>query len=171
MESLFSVGVVNVNTMRVPGKRIRVGRHAGIRSPWKKAIVTLKEGDRIELNMPMPWRLVRGRKAQAGRVAIMRGPQLFCLNLEKNKAVANVDLRQILIDPETIEGPFADDTVRPDGLACKVKASGDVGFSVGGDHNLRLLLTEFADPNGVATYFKVRRTDAVGVEDELVFLD
>ncbi|MDP7385473.1 MAG: 50S ribosomal protein L23 [Nitrospinota bacterium] len=48
VESLFSVGVVNVNTMRVPGKRIRVGRHAGIRSPWKKAIVTLKEGDRIE---------------------------------------------------------------------------------------------------------------------------
>jgi len=39
-----------------------------------------KAGDRLELNMPMHWRLVRGRKTQEGRVAIMRGPLLFCLN-------------------------------------------------------------------------------------------
>ncbi len=39
-----------------------------------------KAGDRVELDMPMPWRLVRGRKAQRGRAAVMRGPMLFCLS-------------------------------------------------------------------------------------------
>ena len=32
-----------------------------------------RAGDRVELQLPMSWRLVRGRKAQAGRVAIVRG--------------------------------------------------------------------------------------------------
>lgn len=48
VEQLFRVTVLKVNVMRVPGKRIRVGRHFGAKPPWKKAIVTLKEGDRIE---------------------------------------------------------------------------------------------------------------------------
>lgn len=155
-------------TIAINGQPIESAADGGLFLPIERQ---WKKGDRIELKMPMPWRLVRGRKAQAGRVAIMRGPQLFCLNLAKNEAVAKADLRQILIDPETVEGPFADDTVRPNGLACKVKASGEIGFSVGGDNSLELLLTEFPDPDGVATYFKVRRTDAVGVEDELAFAD
>jgi large subunit ribosomal protein L23 len=48
IEDLFNVTVIKVNTMMVPGKRVRMGRHVGTRSPWKKAIVTLKEGDTIE---------------------------------------------------------------------------------------------------------------------------
>ncbi|MEE9274414.1 MAG: 50S ribosomal protein L23 [bacterium] len=48
VEQLFNVTVIKVNTMMVPGKRVRVGRHSGSRPPWKKAIVTLKEGDAIE---------------------------------------------------------------------------------------------------------------------------
>lgn len=48
VESLFGVTVLKVNTMRVPGKRVRVGRHFGTKSPWKKAIITLQEGDQIE---------------------------------------------------------------------------------------------------------------------------
>ena len=49
VESVFAVTVVNVRTMRVSGKRRRVGRIVGRTPDWKKAIVTLREGDTIEL--------------------------------------------------------------------------------------------------------------------------
>jgi len=48
VQDLFGVTVMKVNTMRMPGKRVRMGRHVGVRPPWKKAVVTLKEGDHIE---------------------------------------------------------------------------------------------------------------------------
>lgn len=48
IEQLFKVSVVKVNTMTQPGKRVRMGRFVGARPPWKKAVVTLKEGDHIE---------------------------------------------------------------------------------------------------------------------------
>jgi|LJSS01.1.fsa_nt_gb large subunit ribosomal protein L23 len=48
VEKAFDVTVLSVNTMVMPGKRKRVGRSQGMTSEWKKAIVTLAEGDRIE---------------------------------------------------------------------------------------------------------------------------
>lgn len=48
IETLFKVKVLDVNTMTVSGKLKRVGRHTGYRSDWKKAIVRLAEGSRIE---------------------------------------------------------------------------------------------------------------------------
>ncbi|MED5579843.1 MAG: 50S ribosomal protein L23 [Nitrospinota bacterium] len=48
VEQLFNVTVLNVNTLRMPEKKVRVGRHLGVKSPWKKAIVTLKDGDNVE---------------------------------------------------------------------------------------------------------------------------
>lgn len=48
IEKLFSVGVCDVNTMIVRGKPGRLGRRMGKRPNWKKAIVTLNEGDEIE---------------------------------------------------------------------------------------------------------------------------
>jgi large subunit ribosomal protein L23 len=47
--SIFNVEVVEVRTMNVRGKFKRMGRSAGRRSSWKKAIVTLKEGQTIDL--------------------------------------------------------------------------------------------------------------------------
>jgi large subunit ribosomal protein L23 len=41
------VNVVAVNTMVVKGKLKRMGRNAGYRSDWKKAIVKIKEGQTI----------------------------------------------------------------------------------------------------------------------------
>ena len=49
VEQIFNVDVEKVNTMRVRGKKRRMGRNEGKRPDWKKAIVTLKEGQRIEL--------------------------------------------------------------------------------------------------------------------------
>lgn len=41
IESIFKVKVANVNTMRVPAKPKRYGRHFGYTTEWKKAIVQL----------------------------------------------------------------------------------------------------------------------------------
>ena len=47
IEHIFSVKVLNVNTIRMMGKPKRLGRYNGKRPDWKKAIVTLREGDKI----------------------------------------------------------------------------------------------------------------------------
>ena len=49
VEALFKVKVVAVKTAVVRGKQRRIGRSIGMRPNWKKAIVTLKEGDSISL--------------------------------------------------------------------------------------------------------------------------
>jgi large subunit ribosomal protein L23 len=49
VEKLFSVKVIAVRTAIARGKNKRVGRNLGRRPNWKKAIVTLKEGDTIAL--------------------------------------------------------------------------------------------------------------------------
>lgn len=49
VEELFKVKVTAVRTMNVRGKFRRFGRSGGHRPDWKKAIVTLKEGNSIEL--------------------------------------------------------------------------------------------------------------------------
>ena len=45
---VFNVTVTRVNTMRVPGKSRRLRGSTGMTKAWKKAVVTLKEGDKIE---------------------------------------------------------------------------------------------------------------------------
>lgn len=44
----FKVDVIAVNVIHVPGKTRRLGRRIGTKPDWKKAIVTLAEGQRIE---------------------------------------------------------------------------------------------------------------------------
>jgi len=48
VETLFKVKVEKVRVARYLGKVRRVGRSMGRRSDWKKAYVTLREGDRID---------------------------------------------------------------------------------------------------------------------------
>ena len=48
IESLFSVKVVDVHTQVMRGKEKRIGRFSGMRPNWKKAIVTLAAGNKIE---------------------------------------------------------------------------------------------------------------------------
>ena len=49
VEKAFEVKVLTVNVMTVPAKTRRVGRRQVLTQSWKKAIVTLKSGDKIEL--------------------------------------------------------------------------------------------------------------------------
>lgn len=41
VQEIFGVKVVSVNTLRMPARKKRVGKHVGMTSEWKKAIVTL----------------------------------------------------------------------------------------------------------------------------------
>ncbi|ACL68880.1 50S ribosomal protein L23 [Halothermothrix orenii] len=49
VEEIFNVDVIKVNTINVRGKKRRLGWHEGKRPDWKKAMVRLSEGDRIEI--------------------------------------------------------------------------------------------------------------------------
>jgi large subunit ribosomal protein L23 len=49
VEKAFKVTVTAVNIMSVRGKERKVGRKQVVGSPWKKAIVTLKAGDKIQI--------------------------------------------------------------------------------------------------------------------------
>jgi large subunit ribosomal protein L23 len=48
VETLFNTKVIDVKTMRMRGKRRRMGRNLGKKSDWKKAIVKLAPGQNIE---------------------------------------------------------------------------------------------------------------------------
>ena len=49
IEKIFNVKVEKVNTVNVHPKKKRVGRYAGMTNKYKKAIVTLVNGNKIDL--------------------------------------------------------------------------------------------------------------------------
>lgn len=151
---------VRVNGQRV-GAPVRRGEFLAIERTWRA-------GDRVELSLPMKWRLVKGRKMQAGRVAILRGPQVFCLGPDAAEKLESRDLNSLVIDPGTLEGPMRDATVRPEGIACRVRAWRAAPGSSGAKPDVALTLREFPDPAGEATYFRVPdANDPALVTDEV----
>lgn len=133
---------------------------------------TWKEGDTIELDMPMTARFVKGRKAQSGRAAVMHGPVVFCLSGEDSAKYDTRALRRLTLDISTLEGPFPDESVRPGGLAFRVKAwDAEDNYPFATPANT-LTLTEYPDPGTRQTYFRVNnRQDERLVEDELVNIE
>ncbi|MBN1594561.1 50S ribosomal protein L23 [candidate division FCPU426 bacterium] len=49
IEQIFKVHVVDVSTNMMPGKNRRFGTRVKPKQPWKKAIATLKQGERIQV--------------------------------------------------------------------------------------------------------------------------
>lgn len=49
VEEVFKVKVTNVRTCIISGKIHRVGRYSGYRSDWKKAMVTIQDGQKIDV--------------------------------------------------------------------------------------------------------------------------
>lgn len=49
VEQIFSVTVLDVNTLIVKGKSRRFGKSVGFTKTWKKASVLLKKGDKIDI--------------------------------------------------------------------------------------------------------------------------
>jgi DUF1680 family protein len=157
---------VKVNGKQV-NEKITAGEFFVISRTWKA-------DDRVELNIPMEFRLVAGRKRQSGRVAVMRGPLVYSFSRVANPSVDQVQnmslqgLGKITIDPTSLS-LAADSTVRENGTACTVKAW-KPGFGLNsGKADFELKLTEFADPDGIVTYFRIPGYGNVGVvEDELI---
>jgi hypothetical protein len=105
---------------------------------------------------------------QSGRVAVLRGPLVFCLNREKHPDLAKTDLRLLTVMPESLEGPVRDETVRPGGLAGKLRAWGPGAWYPSAKPDRQLCLTEYPDAGGEAVYFHVPNPNAREfVEEEL----
>ncbi|MBN1436820.1 MAG: glycoside hydrolase family 127 protein [Sedimentisphaerales bacterium] len=124
-------------------------------------------GDIITLRMPMEFRLIKGQVAQAGRVAVVRGPIVFGLNPKLNPRIPAEHLGLIRLDPTSVTGPQPHNQVRPDGLACRAKAWSPDSYV--GEPDLDILLSEFADPQSEQTFILVPDPHGKAlVEDELV---
>ena len=49
VEGIYGVNVLSVNIIRIPAKKRRLGRTEGFRKAYKKAVVTIKNGQKIEI--------------------------------------------------------------------------------------------------------------------------
>jgi DUF1680 family protein len=132
---------------------------------------TWQDGDTLTLSMPMAWRFLRGRAVQDGRVALLRGPVVFCVGKDQNPTLFAQcpEPRDLVIDPASLGEPTRDDTIRPNGL--KVVAKAWLNQDCSGA-KVEVTLTEFVDPSGQEVYFRVPNladTSPVRLtEDEIV---
>ena len=101
----------------------------------------------------------------------MRGPVVFCLNPARHPDLAGANLRKLALIPDSIEGPFPDETVRPGGLKARVAGwKPGVHANIGvAKPNLVVELTEFPDAGGEATYFCVANPADPRLEDDELF--
>jgi hypothetical protein len=125
-----------------------------------------KANDSVELDLPMTWRLVKGRQAQAGRVAVMRGPVVFCLSRARHPELAGADLHLLTLDPSSLTGPIKDDAARPSGVGCKVRAWRPGEWYPFAKPELQLTLTEYPDPSGETVFFHVPDPNAPQFVDD-----
>jgi hypothetical protein len=142
------------------GPPLTPGSFAHLQREWKS-------GDRVVLMLPMKPRLVLGRQQQAGRAAVMRGPQVYALNPAQRAELAELDaadLSRFTLDAASLE-LIRDASVRPEGTAIRAGAW-KPGYGTAAKQDLTLVLTEFPDPGATATYFKLRDL-GVAVPDEL----
>jgi len=154
-----------------PGVQIRVNGESATPEASGEGRISIrrtwKNGDTVDIEFPMAFRLVKGRRTQEGRAAIMRGPLIFTYNPERNPDLRDKAPRLFALDPSSIEGPFPDDSVHPGGLSCRVKIW-EPGAWYPFAATRQAILTEYADPDAVATYFLTPNpNDARLVEDEL----
>jgi len=125
-----------------------------------------RAGDVVKLHMPMPWRAIRGRQSQAGRVAVMRGPSLFCLNPQRQKDLDAETMKLLRIDASSLKLGETDQTIRPDGLTCQASFWKPTDYNASGTAPLKVTLTEYADPGCEWTYFLVPNPEMDGLTDD-----
>jgi DUF1680 family protein len=115
---------------------------------------TWKDGDVVNISMPMAWRFLRGRAVQDGRVVLLRGPIVYCIGKDQNAEllVKCPEPRNLVIDPASLAEPVQDDSIRPNGL--KAVASAWLNQDCTGER-VAVTLTEFVDPSGQDVYFRV----------------
>jgi hypothetical protein len=131
---------------------------------------TWQPDDTVTLDMPMPWRLIKGHRLQEGKVALVRGPVVYCLGTAQNEELLKryPNFQGVVVDPTTISEPEPDASIRPDGLKVTAHATVETKGELSKGAPLEtLVFTEFIDPTGIMTYFHVLDLDAAD-EDELI---
>ncbi|HPM79116.1 MAG TPA: glycoside hydrolase family 127 protein [Candidatus Anammoximicrobium sp.] len=115
---------------------------------------TWRDGDVVQISMPMAWRLLRGRALQDGHVALLRGPVVYCIGKDQNAELLKTcpEPRNLVIDPASIGEPVKDDSIRPGGLKAVAKAWLNQDCT---GEKVAVVLTEFIDPSGQEVYFCV----------------
>jgi len=115
---------------------------------------TWKDGDVVNISMPMAWRFLRGRAVQDGRVVLLRGPIVYCIGKDQNAElfVKCPEPRNLVIDPASLAEPVKDASIRPNGLKAVAKAWLNRD---GTGERVDVTLTEFIDPSGQDVYFCV----------------
>ena len=129
---------------------------------------TWKDGDVLKISMPMAWRFLRGRAVQDGRVALLRGPVVYCIGQDQNPGLLATcpEPRHLVIDPASLAEPVRDDSIRPNGR--KVAAEAWLKEDCTGE-KAGVTLTEFIDPSGQEVYFRVPNladTSPLPLEDD-----
>ncbi len=164
--------------LRIPGwsDKIKIsvnGREMNLETD-KSGFVTINrewsQNDTLFLELPMDWRFVKGRQRQAGRVAVMRGPVLFCLNLSNNhgqglEQMTDNEIDRIILDPSSVQ--LITDR-QQNVLKCKIGAWKKGWGMCDEEHDMELLLTEFPDPEGTSVYFNIAGNN-MQVEDVLFY--
>ena len=78
-------------------------------------------------------------------------------------------LGTITLDTSSIDGPLPDSTVRPDGMACKIRGWKPGAWYDQAKPSLQLYLTELPDPTIQAIYFHVPNPLAKELSDDELF--
>ena len=142
--------LVKVNGSELADKPV-TGTFFTITRKWKM-------GDEIQLFFPMEYRLVNGRGQQWEKVALMRGPVVYGISNDLNPFV--VETGELIIDPGTLSDFVEDNSFRPGGLKCTA--------ILANEKNTKLTFTEFIDPTGIKTFFRLSERSDLVEEDEFV---
>ena len=116
------------------------------------------QGDRVQLDIKMDWRWIKGYETQAGRAALLRGPVIYCLNPHRNPGIEDVILRDITLDPDSVEAL--------ENGKCRVRGWRPKS-SLNAPPDLDLVFSEFSDPGGEEIYFQLSKPNAA-MDDELL---
>jgi uncharacterized protein len=120
-----------------------------------------KKGDEVRLNMPMEWRIIRGKNQQYRKAALMRGPVVYTMNDTDNDFLT--ESAGWTVDVSSIGMPVPDSSFRPGGLRCFANA-----VTGNGRASRKLTFTEFIDPAGVKTFFIPSGDENRIMDDEFV---
>ncbi|MCA9432551.1 MAG: glycoside hydrolase family 127 protein, partial [Candidatus Omnitrophica bacterium] len=154
-----------INGEESPSGQVKSGTIHRLERTWR-------DGDRIRLQLAMKPRWVKGRQSQAGRVALMMGPRVFGVDRTGSELDPDLDLRLVTIDPESLEGPFEDNSLREGGVAFTVEAWKPGEFYPMAKKGLTLRFVEYPNPEVEMVYFKIPNPEDDGlVEDELAVVE
>ncbi len=151
---------VNGNTVNT---EIKSGTNVTLNRTWQ-------DKDTITLQMDMPFRLIKGRKSQAGRVAVMRGPVVFCLNPQRQTDFDTDIMRLMCLDPNSVKLSDKQSSIYPGDISCEAAFWNPNNYNAQAAPSLKLILTEYVDPGCQATYFLVPNPNSERLEDDELYL-